>query len=75
MRWDWLVYDHLSYRVSDRTYLWEIPASRPARSLTCPPPHSHRALGQRAPKPTIRSWLEGGVAVHPPPIPPHWTPT
>lgn len=72
MRWDWLAYDYLAYRGSDRSYLWEIRSPLPPRSLTWSPVHSHRALGQRRPKPTIRSWLGGGG---PPPhqIPPLWT--
>lgn len=44
---------------------------RPARSLRPSPRHTPRALGQRAPKPTIRSWL-GGRRFNPPPHP-HWT--
>ena len=67
MRWGWLVHE-----VPDRTYLWEIPAPLPPHSLTPPPRHRSRALGQRAPKPTIRSWL-GGWTTTPHPLPPHWT--
>lgn len=52
--------------------LWRLMPT-PPHSLTWSPVHGHRALGQRPPKPVIRSWLEGGVVVHPPPIPPHWT--
>lgn len=50
--------------------LWRLIPT-PPHSLTCSPVHGHRALGQRAPKPTIRSWLGGGGP--PPTKTPHWT--
>lgn len=39
--------------------LWRLIPT-PPHSLTPPPRHTSHALGQRAPKPTIRSWLGGG---------------
>lgn len=68
MLWSWRNYQRLSRSPSLRTYLWEIPAPRIPRSLHPSPRHTARALGQRAPKPVIRSWL-GGRFNDPPPYP------
>lgn len=44
LRWDWRL---------------ELPEPLPPRALTHSPRHTPRALGQRRPRPVIRSWLGG----------------